>query len=180
MNRKQLLLVGVLVALTAIVACARPDAALTAKVKAKLTMDGTVNASELDVTTHKKVVTLTGNLDSDIEKDRAIALARETEGVVDVVDHISVRTASGTGDAPEPSRSVGERIDDASITMAVKAKLLDDPQVKGLDIDVDTREGIVYLTGTVRTDEERSKAMQLARETEHVRDVQANLSIERG
>ena len=58
---------------------------------------------------------------------------------------ISVREAAGNGNAPEPSRSLGEVVDDAGITMAVKGRLLDDPTVKGLRIDVDTREGVVYL-----------------------------------
>jgi hyperosmotically inducible protein len=61
--------------------------------------------------------------------------------------------------------------------MRVKAKLLDDPEVKGLKIDVDTREGVVYLTGSVATPQVRDKAMKLARETEGVKDVQANLDV---
>jgi hyperosmotically inducible protein len=64
--------------------------------------------------------------------------------------------------------------------MKVKAKLLDDPSVKGLKIDVDTREGVVYLTGSVATSQVRDQAIKLARETEGVKDVQANLDVARG
>jgi hyperosmotically inducible protein len=71
-------------------------------------------------------------------------------------------------------------MDDAGITAAVKGKLLDDPTVRGLEIDVDTREGVVYLTGTVRSDAEKDRAIDIARSTKHVRDVQADLRIERG
>src|SRR5262249_42068167 len=107
-------------------------------------------------------------------KDRALKIARESTGVRDVQDMISVREASAEGNAPNPDRTVGERIDDAGITMKVKAKLLDDPNVKGLRIDVDTRDGVVYLTGSVSGEAEKQKAIELARNTEGVRDVQAN------
>ena len=61
--------------------------------------------------------------------------------------------------------------------MSVKSKLLSDDLVKGLQIDVDTRVGVVYLTGNVGSDAERDQAVKLARETEGVKDVQANLTV---
>jgi hyperosmotically inducible protein len=158
-----------------IVACAGvTDAGITGAVKTKLAADSKVNASEINVDTKDGVVTLTGNIDSQEAKSRALQIARETTGVRDVQDMISVREASAQGNAPNPDRTVGERIDDAGITMKVKAKLLDDPVVKGLRIDVDTRDGVVYLTGSVSGETEKQKAIDLARNTEGVRDVQAN------
>jgi osmotically-inducible protein OsmY len=130
------------------------------------------------VATSNGIVTLTGNVDSEEAKIRALRLARSTKGVVSVVDMIAARTASGGGDAPHPSRTLGETLDDAGITMSVKSRLLDDSQVKGLKIDVDTRESVVFLTGTVGSDAQRQKAIQLAKDTRGVRDVQANLTIE--
>jgi osmotically-inducible protein OsmY len=158
-----------------IVACAgATDASITAAVKTKLAADSQVNASEINVDTKDGVVTLTGNIDSHEAKDRAIQIARDTKGVQDVQDMISVREASAEGNAPNPDRTIGERIDDAGITMQVKAKFLDDPTVKGLQIDVDTRDGVVYLTGSVSGEAEKQKAIELARNTDGVRDVQAN------
>jgi len=148
-----------------------------AKVKSKLAADSEVKASDITVTAKDHVVTLRGNIDSATAKDRALQLARETSGVTSVVDEIAVRTSENTGDAPDSGRSIGEKVDDAGITMAVKSKLLDDPDVKGSKIDVDTREGIVYLTGTVRSETEKTKAVQLAKDTKGVRDVQPNLDI---
>jgi hypothetical protein len=49
--------------------------------------------------------------------------------------------------------------------------------VKGLKIGVDTRDGVVHLTGTVNNSEEKDHAIELARETTNVRDVQANLTV---
>lgn len=162
------------------IACSQADSAITAKVKAKMAADTAVNFSEIEVATDKKVVTLTGNLNSAAEKERALEIARSTSGVAGVVDMISVRTGEVSGNAPEPDRTLGEHIDDATITAAVKTRLLDDPQVKGLRIDVDTREGVVFLTGSVRSQQESDRAVEVARGTEHVKDVKPNLAISRG
>ena len=129
--------------------------------------------------TRNGVVTLTGNADSEEAKNRALEPATNTKGVVSVVDMIAARRASGSGDAPEPERTIGEAVDDTGITITVKSRLLDDPQVKGLRIDVDTRDGVVYLTGSVGSESERDKAIQLARDTKGVRDVQANLTLQK-
>jgi hyperosmotically inducible protein len=161
-------------------ACAQPDAVVTAKVKAAMAVDSSVKASQIEVSTKNKVVTLTGNLDSQAEKDRAIQIARDTGGVDSVVDMIEVRTGPESGEAPHPERTVGEHIDDAVITAAVKTRLLEDPLVKGLKIDVDTREGVVFLTGSVTSAKEIDRAVEVARATDHVRDVKPNLVVSRG
>ena len=170
-----LLVLAVVVSLLG--SCAKTtDAGLTGMIKTKLAADDRVRASEINVDTTNGVVTLTGNVDSQEARDAAVQLAKETSGVRDVKDMISVRVGSETGDAPEPSRTVGERVDDAGITMRVKARFLDDPVVKGLQIDVDTRDGVVFLTGSVTGDAERKQAIELARATEGAKDVQANFN----
>lgn len=166
-----------LAAITLTLACAQTDAGITTKVKSKFAADDTVKAHQIDVTTTEGVVTLTGNVDSEAAKQQAITLARETEGVKDVQDMISVATPAGGGEAPDMDRSAGTVVDDAGLTMSVKSKLLADDMVKGLHIDVDTRAGVVYLTGNVGSDAERDQAVKLARETEGVKDVQANLTV---
>lgn len=170
-------LLVVMAAVSLLVSCGQTDVGVTTKVKAKFAADDLVKASEIEVTASDGVVTLTGNVDSEAAKNQALELARNTEGVVRVVDRIAARTSPGTGDAPATGRNLGDRLEDAEITLRVKTKLLDDPLVKGLKIDVDTREGVVYLTGTVHNDAERDQAVALARATEGVRDVQANLDI---
>jgi hyperosmotically inducible protein len=162
------------------VACSQSDAVITAKIKASMAADTSVKASEIEVVTSDKVVTLTGNLNSQVEKDRALEIARSTSGVANVVDMLSVRTSAAMGDAPEPDRSLGEHVDDTVITVAVKTRLLDDPQVKGLQIDVDTRDGVVFLTGNVHSQAESDRAVEIARGTDHVKDVKPNLTIVSG
>jgi hyperosmotically inducible periplasmic protein len=160
--------------------CSQPDPVITGKVKASLAVDTTVHAGQIEVSTKDGVVTLTGNIDSDAEKNRAMEIARSTSGVRSVVDMLAVRTSAESGNAPDPSRTIGEHVDDAVITAAVKTRLLDDPQVKGLQIDVDTRAGVVFLTGSVRSQAESDRAVEIARATDHVKDVKANIDITKG
>lgn len=205
MTKRITTLLGILVAAAFAIACAQTDAGITTKVKTKLAADDTVKAYQIDVDTKDKVVTLSGNVDSQAAKDQAVALARSTEGVADVVDNITVAGGSaampgeyntemggaapapgGEGDAamggnapnPEPDRPVGTVMDDAAITAAVKAKLLADTMVGGLKIDVDTREGVVYLTGDhMKSQAEIDQAIKLARETSGVKSVENKLVV---
>jgi hyperosmotically inducible periplasmic protein len=64
------------------------DAAITAKIKAKMTLDDSVRARAVDVSTTGPTVTLSGTVRSAAEHDRTVALARETDGVTRVVDHL--------------------------------------------------------------------------------------------
>ena len=64
---------------------------LTAKIKAKMVLDDVVKARTIDVTTEGTIVTLSGTVHSRQERDRALALARETEGVTKVVDRLEIR-----------------------------------------------------------------------------------------
>ena len=67
------------------------DSALTAKIKSKMVLDDEVKAHGIDVDTSGTIVTLTGVVRSADERDRAVRLARETEGVTKVVDKLRVR-----------------------------------------------------------------------------------------
>ena len=67
------------------------SAALTAKIKSKMALDDTVEAARIDVDTSGSVVTLSGSVGSQAERERALQLARETEGVTSVVDAMAIR-----------------------------------------------------------------------------------------
>jgi osmotically-inducible protein OsmY len=66
------------------------EAALTSKIKAKMVLDDSVKARAIDVTTSGTTVTLAGTVATPAEHDRAVALARETAGVTNVVDRLQV------------------------------------------------------------------------------------------
>ena len=182
-------LVGV-AALT--VACAQTDAGITTNVKSKMAADDSVKALEINVDTRNGVVTLTGDVDSAIAKERAVQIARTTDGVRDVVDNIPVTESAPTGglfDRDGVDRGTGnigdnDRQDrnepitgDPGITSAVKAKLLADSTVSGLRIDVDTENGVVTLTGDVKSKAEADRAVMLARNTDGVTRVVNHLKV---
>jgi hyperosmotically inducible periplasmic protein len=66
------------------------EAALTSKIKAKMVLDDYIKARAIDVTTNGTVVTVSGTVRSTEEHDRAIRLTRETSGVSQVVDHLTI------------------------------------------------------------------------------------------
>jgi hyperosmotically inducible protein len=74
-------------------------------------------------------------------------------------------------------KTVGETIDDATITTRVKTALLDDPQVGGLRVDVDTFKGVVTLSGRVKSSAESTQAVAIARRTPGVKDVKSTLQV---
>ena len=67
------------------------DAGITAKITAKMALDDRVKARRIDVSTDGSTVTLSGTTESVAEHDRAVALARETDGVTRVIDRLQVR-----------------------------------------------------------------------------------------
>jgi osmotically-inducible protein OsmY len=75
-------------------------------------------------------------------------------------------------------KTVGDTIDDATITTRVKTALLNDPDVGGLRIDVDTFKGVVTLSGAVKSVAERDKAIAIARRIGGVTDVKSTLQIQ--
>lgn len=93
---KSLLLVAVLIAPLAGAACGKTmgetidDTTITTRVKTAMLNDPAVGGLRIDVDTFKGVVTLSGRVKSQAEKDQAIALARKIDGVADVKDALQV------------------------------------------------------------------------------------------
>jgi hypothetical protein len=88
-------------ALAFTVACGQTDAGITTAVKSKLAADDMVKAYQVDVDTENKVVTLRGDVETAAQKEHAVTLARNTEGVADVIDQLRVNptaATSGLGD----------------------------------------------------------------------------------
>jgi hyperosmotically inducible protein len=67
------------------------EGALTAKIKAKMALDDTVKALDIDVDTAGTTVTLSGIVATEAQRKKALELARDTEGVKRVVDQLQVR-----------------------------------------------------------------------------------------
>jgi len=100
--------------------------------------------------------------------DRAAdKVASATERAGDKVASATERAATKTGAA----------VEDATITTKVKSAVLAEPGLKTLQIGVDTKEGVVTLSGTVDTPVLKEKAMQIAQQVDGVRSVVDNLAI---
>ena len=164
-------------------ACAQSDAGITTSVKSRLAADDVVKARQIDVDTRDRVVTLKGEVRTQEEEAKALDIARDTNGVRDVVDQVSVlpepdvAPASGIGgSSAEPGVVL---TNDASITAAVKSKLFADPDISGLRIDVDTKDQVVTLTGKVATQAEEREALEIAQGVGGVKNVTDRLTVER-
>ena len=67
------------------------DAEITAKIKADILRDSSLKVFQIHVTTTKGVVTLSGSVDSQLNIDRAVNLARGTENVTSVENHLVLK-----------------------------------------------------------------------------------------
>lgn len=74
-------------------------------------------------------------------------------------------------------KSAGAIVDDATITTKVKAKFVEDPLVKAMNIKVDTYQGVVQLSGFANSQAEAEKAGQLARSTSGVKSVKNDIRL---
>jgi len=73
--------------------------------------------------------------------------------------------------------TVGEYVDDATITTRVKAKFADDSVVSAMAIKVETLKGTVQLSGFARSTLEKNRAGQLAEQVPGVRTVDNNITV---
>ena len=99
-------------------ACGQTDAGITSSVKSKLAADDAVKAYQVDVDTRDHVVTLSGTVDSVVAKERAVVLARGTNGVNDVVDNIRISDAVATSGIDDASEAAARRIRDGADSAA--------------------------------------------------------------
>lgn len=130
----------------------------------------------IDVDIEHGVATLTGEVESDVERDLAEQVALGVEGVTEVDNRLQVSGEEVQRQA-DSERSFSARINDATTTATVKSKLLWNRNTEGLDIKVSTRNGIVTLEGQAQSDAASELAERLARNTEGVRQVDNQLKV---
>jgi osmotically-inducible protein OsmY len=156
-------------------------------VQSKYFLDDEVKGLDINVETNEGVVTLNGTVRSEAERRQAVALARNTEGVREVVDRLQLTPgeADQRAAAREPAETERPRVDAVSdlsrpdewITMKIQSKYFLDTNVKGRQINVDTAKGVVTLKGTVTTEAEKSLAESIAKDTEGVSRVVNQLTV---
>jgi hyperosmotically inducible periplasmic protein len=141
------------------------DTAVTAMVKTRLAGDSTVPASDIQVTTNNGVVVLEGTVPSDYVKSTAGSVARSVDGVARVDNNLIIATS------PDRSAEASRIASDTWITTKVKSMLLADSVGQGLEISVDTRDGVVTLTGALEDENDLEHVKDIAAEVEGVRNV---------
>ena len=160
----------------------RSDTWITTKVKSALAAHKDVSAIHTKVRTIGGVVTLSGKAGSTAEKELAERYARGIDGVQDVHNKIVVMPVRKGGAQVHDERSgPGDRllgnIDDSAITGRVKASLAGDRGTSALNTEVDTRDGVVTLSGTAASDAEKTLAERLARNVKGVRSVDNRIEV---
>lgn len=156
------------------------DAFLDAQLEARLLANPHLNSFAIDTRVMNRVVTLTGTVESAMDRVLAGELAKSLEGVQGVRNELAVKAAAEQVRVPAESSAatpVVQHVKDARTTAIVKGKLLASPYTHGLSIYIDTRDNVVTLSGTVNSDEERQLAELLTRNTGSVTAVQNNLVV---
>jgi hyperosmotically inducible periplasmic protein len=157
------------------------DASITTGVKAKLAMERNLDSSDISVTTANGTVTLTGTVKDAAARSAAETATRSFAGVTDVNNRLSVSSpsvasaAKTTGQAAMATGdSAQQAMSDTWITTKVKSVLLADSEAKGLDVSVDTKDGVVTLEGELDSQAAIDHVTALARDVEGVKRVNTN------
>jgi osmotically-inducible protein OsmY len=165
------------------------DAAVANRVSAKLGIDPDLRKYDIFVNAEENIVTLRGVVSNPQERQEAERIARDSRGVRGVNNMLEVGEGAGGGGGGEAGGGAGngggggDEVEgerdrpDAWLTTKVTSKLATELDVRARDVDVDTEDAIVTLSGTVRSRQEAQEAERLARETEGVREVRNELRI---
>ena len=143
------------------------DSAITAKVKAALVDHEDIKSTDISVKTEKKVVTLSGFVESQAQAEQAVTVAKGVEGVASVSDKLHVRDGKNT--------SAGGYAGDTATTSEIKAKLLADDIVPSRKVKVETTDGVVQLSGTVDSQAQIERAESIAKAVDGVKSVKNDL-----
>jgi hyperosmotically inducible periplasmic protein len=135
-----------------------------------------LRATDISVTVLDGNATLSGKVEEDVQKDLAGAIAAGVDGVKDVDNQIKV-DADYKKPARSDSRGYGDVVGDATITAAVKSKLLWSKHTEGMDTQVETKDGKVTLSGIVSSQHAKQQAEKLAKNTDGVHKVSNNLQV---
>ena len=143
------------------------DSAITAKVKAALVDHEDIKSTDISVKTEKKVVTLSGVVESQAQAEQAVTVAKGVEGVASVSDKLHVRDDKNT--------SAKGYAGDTATTSEIKAKLLADDIVPSRKVKVETTDGVVQLSGTVDSQAQIERAESIAKAVDGVKSVKNDL-----
>jgi osmotically-inducible protein OsmY len=145
---------------------ANSDAWIKDKVKITLLFHRSVSAGETEVDVKDGIVTLRGHAVSQAQKELTTEYAKDVEGVKDVNNEMTVSKASN-----KTHRTLGKKIDDASITAQVKMALLLHRSTSALNTTVATKHGVVTVGGKARNAAEKDLVTKLVNDVNGVESV---------
>jgi hyperosmotically inducible protein len=146
------------------------DAWLAFKIRSQLLVKAGVSAADTTVSVTDGVVTLGGKADNLAQKELTEIYAKEIEGVKSVKNNIVLNA----GAAPA---TIGEKIDDASITTQVKFALLRNGATHALKTKVTTTDGRAMISGEASSDAEKALVTKLAGDVRGVKSVANGMTI---
>jgi hyperosmotically inducible periplasmic protein len=145
------------------------DATVTSAVKSKLAFSRYADCLIVDVSTSRGKVTLQGSATTADAKEGAAKVAMNTQDVCSVDNQLVVPV-----DNPGVVTSIGNEIADSWITAKVTSSFMYSARASTSDIHVDTKGGIVTLTGMVGSEAERNLAVNLASDVRGVKSVDSS------
>ncbi|HAO78437.1 MAG TPA: transport-associated protein [Verrucomicrobia subdivision 3 bacterium] len=148
------------------------DAWITTKVKTALLFHRHVSATGTTVYTKDGVVTLQGEASSLAQKELTTEYARDIDNVKEVKNEMTIATTPATS-----KETMGDKIDDASITAQVKSSLLSHHSTSAMHTDVSTTDGVVTLSGVAKNDAEKSLVTKLVTDINGVTSVINNMTV---
>jgi len=151
---------------------ANSDTWLYMKVKSSLAYHRSVSAFNTKVEIKEGVATLTGEASSQAQKDLATEYAMDVEGVKDVKNKMTVASA-----ATKPKETLGELIDDASITAQVRMSLLTHRSTNAFKTTVETTEGVVTVGGAAKNTAQKILVTKLVADINGVKSVVNNMVV---
>jgi hyperosmotically inducible periplasmic protein len=143
------------------------------KVKTALLFHRNVSASKTDVNVKDGIVTLRGEASSLAQKELTTEYAQDVDNVKEVKNEMTVAQ-----NPAKPDETIGEKIDDASITAQVKMSLLSHRSTSALKTKVETTDGVVTVSGIAKNDAEKSLVTKLATDVHGVSSVVNNMTID--
>ncbi|MDD3765341.1 MAG: BON domain-containing protein [Nevskiales bacterium] len=158
------------------------DAWVDGSVETALMFNSHLNNFEIQTDVKDGVVTLSGAVETDVDRDLAVEIAKGVRGVKSVNNELTVdgkrsKMAIMKANAGEQARDFRQWFDDVSTTAAVKSKLLANASTDGLKIDVSTRGNVVSLDGEVDSSEESELAEAIASNVRGVTKVDNRLRV---
>jgi osmotically-inducible protein OsmY len=142
------------------------------KVKSALLFHRNVSATGTTVYVKDGIVTLQGEASSVAQKELTTEYARDVDNVKEVNNEMTIAKTPAA-----PAATVGDKIDDASITAEIKSSLMSHHSTSAIHTGVSTADGVVTLSGIAKNDAEKSLVTKLATDINGVTSVINNMTI---